>query len=277
MPKASNIYSQHKPNPSAYACNSIPVQGSIIGFSLLKNKCDNLPPEYKIAVSAAVSANAQTASMYIATVNGATSASGDVVVLSKGTILYFGASSAPTNRVVVNTDTVLTAITSGSPQAVSIDPAPAVASTETALTWGLIRLPSWQDLSLNETDGTADATEGESFYESQSATSKSVQIPLVYKLRDDLLAHQKVLHLLANEPFRNGFLALLRNGFPVIGGTFKAMNRQRGGAMKSQSMVNLSLMMQSDLFFPPYRSEMASGSADITTYDAFLQMAGFPS
>lgn len=276
MALATNLYTQTAPNPGASACDSIPVGGSIIAFANTIDKCSAFPNEYRLGVSAALTTSSTSAGIFVSLKNGVASVTGDSVFLSKGTVLYFGATATPTNKVVVSKDTLVTGIASGSATTVPIDPpAAAISATDLADTWALIRLPSWQDVSVNDSDQTADSTEGQDFYSSETVVSKTIQIPLNFKLRDDLAAYKKILHPLANQSYRSGFLALMRNGFPVMAGTFKFMNRQRPGAMKTQTMVTGTCSMQGSIYLPGYPSEMQVASADLNLYKQVLQLSGF--
>jgi hypothetical protein len=270
VPAISNLYTASSTDITQYACRTIPNQGSKIGVIPL-DKCDKQAPALSLSTTA-VALNGTTMTITLASIGGVTATATDKRTIMKGTNLYFGPAGAPTTKVKVN-QTVELVGASGT--AVSVDPAPAaIAITDIALTYGLLRLYSWEDLSFNITDTTVDTTDGESIFESMSAVSRALVIPLAYRVTDDNLAHQRGLHA-AGRRGQNLFVAIARNGFPPIGGEFAFFSPQAAGAIKTNAKVSGTLQSQGEFYYPPYRSEMVAASAELTTYDKFLQYCGF--
>lgn len=270
-PALPALYSFTQINPAVGACDAISSVGSKIKVARMVDPCDLQPPELRITTGA-VASQATSASLTLAQIGGVTATGTDRRVISKGTRLWFGAAGAATNSIVVNQEATLIG---ASPVVVSIDPAPAaLLVSDICLTWGLLALPTYQNnLPLSKQDATEDSTEGESFYTATAAVSSTLTMPLMYKITDDLTAHQAVVYPGILRPDRNIFVAVLRNGFPVVCGPAKVLNGSRG--QNKLAMIDASLQFQSTVYFPGYPSQMASGSAELANYNRVIQMAGF--
>lgn len=272
VPALPNLYITGAPNPIIDACDNIPVNGSKIGLCQLPDKCDDQPPALRINTTAAA-AGATSMSLTLNLIGGVTATSTDRRTLTKGSRLYFGAAGAPTVMATIAQDVVLVGAAATT---VQVDALPAaVLVSDFALTWGLIKMPTWQDLSITDQDDLVDTTDGESFYGSQGVQSKTVSVGLTYKVTDDLAAHRLVLYPGAVRSYKNIFAIIMRNGFPAMGGACKFVNRSAPGQQKTNTMVSGTLQFMSSLYYPDkYPSQMASGSAELALYNQVVQYSG---
>lgn len=192
------------------------------------------------------------------------------VFLQKGLVLYCGATN---KKAIVAADTLITATSAGTAQAVPVDPlASGIAGTDVAQTWALTKLLSPTDIPLTDNDTTVDRTDltfGLQGSTVKTAKDKSSQITLV--ARADDRAYYKLVYP-ASQGTQNLFSHITRTSGVHAWGLAKVMSLTTPGTIREIERPSFTQNFQAP-FAAPTRREYLTAEQK-TIWDRVMRLSG---
>lgn len=216
-------------------------------------KCKSEPSTYFVTLAAVAAIGAEVVSLFLGGVLpiGVTNPS---VYLQQGTKLYFTDPATPTvvkSVATVTEDVTVAAVTAGTAIVVSIEPLTvAVAVSDRAKTWGMIRLLGSDGFDINinaSTEPTSTLAAGLKGQNTTTALMMDSNLSMI--LEPDDPGFWTIIHNAATTS-RHFFIMSARPGGTAAWGEAQAGNYSRPGQKQSVQKATVAVNMQSDWVAP---------------------------